>query len=163
MPSIPWHVGTHPPSIVVVIHLSVLNVQSANVERVCKAHGVIHTKPRNRLVNKSVQRLLFFYVNLCLLWKETSIVAKFLLSAIHDELDEVELDGGGYTTRRMGMEKTVHQAVWSNIVYCYDKLKHDLLLVNESLGSVKDIFVHKEVSSSHHSSTGNSILLYTLH
>jgi hypothetical protein len=66
------------------------------VERVCKAHGVIHTKTRNRLVNKpTVQRLLFCYVNLRLLRKETSTVAKFLLSAIHDELDEVELDEGG--------------------------------------------------------------------
>jgi hypothetical protein len=37
------------------IHLSVLAVQSANVERVCKAHAVIHTKARNRLVNKLVQ------------------------------------------------------------------------------------------------------------
>jgi hypothetical protein len=77
------------------IRLSVLAVQSANVERVCKAHGVIHTKTRNRLVNKSVQRLLFCYVNLRLLRKETSPVAQFLLSAIDDELDEVELDEGG--------------------------------------------------------------------
>ena len=77
------------------ICLSVLAVQSANVERVCKAHGVIHTKARNRLVNKLVQRLLFCYVNLCLLRKETNTVAKFLLSVIHDELDEVELDEGG--------------------------------------------------------------------
>ena len=36
------------------LHLSVLTVQSANVERVCKAHGVLHTKTRNWLVNKSV-------------------------------------------------------------------------------------------------------------
>jgi hypothetical protein len=77
------------------IRLSVLAVQSANVERVCKAHGVIHTKARNRLVNKSVQRLLFCYVNLRLLGKETSTVAKFLHSAIDDELDEAELDEGG--------------------------------------------------------------------
>jgi hypothetical protein len=77
------------------IRLSVLAVQSANVERVCKAHGVIHTKTRNRLVNKSVQMLLFCYVNLRLLRKETSMVAKFLLSAIHDELDEEVLDEGG--------------------------------------------------------------------
>ena len=79
----------------VAIHLCVLAVQSANVERVCKAHGVIHTKTRNRLVNKSVQMLLFCYVNLCLLRKENSIVGKFLLSAIHpDELDAGELDEG---------------------------------------------------------------------
>ena len=57
------------------------------------------------------------------------------------------------------MEKTIHRAAWSNIVYFYDKLKHDLLLVSESLGPVKDIFVHNEVISSHHSSTGNGILL----
>ena len=38
---------------------------------------------------------MFCYVNLCLLRKETSTVAKFLLSVIPDELDEVELDEGG--------------------------------------------------------------------
>jgi hypothetical protein len=58
------------------------------------------------------------------------------------------------------MEKTVHQTAWINIVYFYVKLKHDLLLISESLGPVKEIFVHKEVISSHHSSTGNGILLY---
>jgi hypothetical protein len=57
------------------------------------------------------------------------------------------------------MEKTVHQTAWINIVYFYVKLKHDLLLISESLGPVKEIFVHKEVISSHHSSTGNGILL----
>jgi ribosomal protein S26 len=52
------------------IHLSVLTVQSANVERVCKAHaGVLHTKTRNRLVNKLLHMLLVCSVNLCLLRK----------------------------------------------------------------------------------------------
>ena len=63
-------------------------LQSANVERVCKAHGVIHTKSRNRLTNQSVHNLLFCYVNLRLLRKESTLVAKFLLSAIEDELDD---------------------------------------------------------------------------
>lgn len=70
------------------LRLSTLAVQSANVERVCKAHGVIHTKSRNRLTNQSVHNLLFCYVNLRLLRKESTLVAKFLLSAIEDELDD---------------------------------------------------------------------------
>jgi hypothetical protein len=66
------------------IHLSILAVQSPNVEIVCNAHSVIYTKTRNMLVNKLVQMLLFCYVNLCLLSKENSIVFKSILSAIHD-------------------------------------------------------------------------------
>ena len=42
-------------------------IQSADVERVCKAHKVIHTKSRNLLANKTVQMLLFAYCNLRLL------------------------------------------------------------------------------------------------
>jgi len=44
-------------------------VQSADVERSCKAHGLIHTQVRNRLKNKTVQKLLYLYVNLRLLKK----------------------------------------------------------------------------------------------
>ena len=66
----------------------VLTVQSANVERVCKAHGVIHTKSRNRLKHQSVQMLLFCYVNLRLLKKESSKVAQFLLGALNDDEDD---------------------------------------------------------------------------
>ena len=52
------------------IRLSVLAVQSANVERVCKVHGVVHTKSRNRLTLPRVIKLIFCYVNLRLLQKE---------------------------------------------------------------------------------------------
>ena len=44
-------------------------VQSADVEQSCKAHGLIHTQVRNRLKNKTVQKLLYLYVNLRLLKK----------------------------------------------------------------------------------------------
>jgi hypothetical protein len=43
--------------------------QSANVERVCKAHKLIHTKARNRLHLPVVQMLLYVYVNLRLMNK----------------------------------------------------------------------------------------------
>jgi len=66
----------------VAVRLAVLAVQSADVERVCKAHGVIHTKSRNRLTNKSVQMLLFCYMNLRLLKKESTAVCKFLSAAL---------------------------------------------------------------------------------
>ena len=73
----------------VAIRLSVLAVQSANVERVCKARSVIHTKARNRLKIKSVNMLLFCYVNLRLLKKDNTSVGEFLEDAILEE--EIEL------------------------------------------------------------------------
>ena len=54
--------------------LEVLTVQSTNVERVCKAYGVILSKSRNRLKHQSVQMLLLCYDNLRLLEKESSKV-----------------------------------------------------------------------------------------
>ena len=47
--------------------LALVSVNSANVERVCKSHGIVHTKVRNRLKHTMVQMLLFCYVNLRLL------------------------------------------------------------------------------------------------
>jgi hAT family C-terminal dimerisation region len=44
-------------------------VQSADVERVCKAHKVVHTKVRNRLGNRKVNELLYCYVNLRMIMK----------------------------------------------------------------------------------------------
>lgn len=38
--------------------------QSANVERVCKAHKAVHSVTQNRLTNKNVHILLYLYVNL---------------------------------------------------------------------------------------------------
>jgi hypothetical protein len=49
------------------IRVSVMATQSADVERVCKVHKLVHTKSRNRLKNANVYKLLFCYVNLRLL------------------------------------------------------------------------------------------------
>jgi hypothetical protein len=62
--------------------LAVVSVQSADVERVCKAHKVIHTKARNRLHTRTVQMLLFTYVNLRLLNKCTEELGDFITDAL---------------------------------------------------------------------------------
>jgi hypothetical protein len=49
--------------------LLVMSTQSADVERVCKAHKVVHTKVRNRLKNNVVHEILHCYVSLRLLKK----------------------------------------------------------------------------------------------
>ena len=49
---------------VIVIHLCVLAVQCFNFESVCKTQTVIHTQAQNRLKERSVNMLLFCYVNL---------------------------------------------------------------------------------------------------
>jgi hypothetical protein len=63
-------------------------IQAADVERVCKAHTVIHTKVRNRLKNKTVYKLLYCYVNLQLLRKigEDDTMTNFLEQAILDNI-----------------------------------------------------------------------------
>ena len=43
--------------------------QSADVERACKVHKVVHTKSRNRLTHELVTDLVYCYVNLRLLKK----------------------------------------------------------------------------------------------
>ena len=67
--------------------------QSASVERVCKAEGVIHTEMRSRLSNVTVQMLLYLYVNLRLLNKLTSETGDFFTDAMRDsnshEFDEI--------------------------------------------------------------------------
>jgi hypothetical protein len=56
------------PKLYQVAHrLLVMSTQSADVERVYKAHKVVHTKVRNRIKNKNVHQLLYCYVNLRLL------------------------------------------------------------------------------------------------
>jgi hypothetical protein len=77
------------------IRLAVLSVQSANVERVCKAHGVVHSKTRNRLKLKNVQMLLFCYVNLRLLKKDKTSIVEFLESAIQEEMENEEVVEAG--------------------------------------------------------------------
>jgi hypothetical protein len=45
---------------------------SASVERVCSAHKFVHSEVRNRLNNVTVQRLMYIYINLRLVSKETA-------------------------------------------------------------------------------------------
>jgi hypothetical protein len=70
------------------VRLFVLAIQSADVERVCKAHKVIHNKARNRLLNKFVHMLLFTYVNLRLINKVKTELGDFLMQALENELGE---------------------------------------------------------------------------
>jgi hypothetical protein len=72
----------HPLLGPVAIRLGNVAVQSGDVERVCKAHKVIHTKSRNRLLTKTVHMLLFTYVNLRLLNKCTKELGDFLSQAL---------------------------------------------------------------------------------
>jgi len=51
--------GQHPLLQKVAIRLFEVCPQSASVERVCKAEGVIHTEMRSRLSNVTVQMLLY--------------------------------------------------------------------------------------------------------
>ena len=44
-----------------------MGTQSADVERVCKAHKIVHSRGRIRLLSERVQQLLYCYVNLRLL------------------------------------------------------------------------------------------------
>ena len=56
----------------IALRLLMMGTQSADVERVCKANKVVHSKVRNRLTDKNVRMLLYCYVNLRLLKKHTS-------------------------------------------------------------------------------------------
>lgn len=56
----------------------VLSVQSANVDLVCKAHKIIHTKAHYSLHTKTVHILLFLYINIRLLKKCSDDYAEFL-------------------------------------------------------------------------------------
>jgi hypothetical protein len=72
----------------IAVRLALVAIQSADVERSCKAHKVIHTKARNRLYTKTVQMLLYTYINLRLLNKCTTEIGDFLtqtLEGCHDE------------------------------------------------------------------------------
>ena len=69
-------------------------LQSADVERSCKAHKIIHTKARNRLYTKTVQLLLFSYINLRLMNKCTAEMGDFLTQSLSACDDEQELAAG---------------------------------------------------------------------
>ena len=55
----------------------------------CKVHGVVHTKARNRLALPRVIKLIFCYVNLRLLQKEKTKLVKFLEDALSVEQQEI--------------------------------------------------------------------------
>ena len=73
---------------VVAVRLFEASPQSASVERVCKAEGVVHTSMRARLSNVTVQMLLYLYVNLRLINKLTSEMGDFFLDAMRDSNNE---------------------------------------------------------------------------
>jgi len=76
--------GQHPLLQKVAIRLFEVCPQSASVEQVRKAEGVIHTEMRSRLLNVTVQMLLHLYVNLRLLNKLTSDMGDFCTDAMRD-------------------------------------------------------------------------------
>jgi hypothetical protein len=85
----------------VAIRLAVMTTQSADVERVCKVHKIVHTKVRNRLKNANVVKLLYCYVNLRLLKSlevdhavrtDNDVLEDFLSQALLDDVDEEEAD-----------------------------------------------------------------------
>ena len=69
-----------------------MGTQSADVERVCKANKIAHSKIRNRLTNDKVNKLLHFCVNLRLLNRhsmEKGPAAPSALTQADDEMDDV--------------------------------------------------------------------------
>ena len=85
--------------------LAVVAIQSADVERVCKAHKVIHTKARNSLKNKTVNMLLFTYVNLRLLNQCTAELGDFLTQAIETVVETGKLAGAIVTEAELELEE----------------------------------------------------------
>ena len=65
-----------------------LSIESADLEWVCKANGLIHSKLRNRLRHSNVQKLLFYYVNLRLIKSQDGKDEDFLDQSsldVHDD------------------------------------------------------------------------------
>ena len=73
------------------LRLSVVVVQSADVERMCKSHSIIHKKSHNRLQHDRVKKLLYCYINLRITSKERSEPTDFLLSV---DDNDYELEDG---------------------------------------------------------------------
>ena len=78
----------------IAVRLAVVAVQSADVERACKAHKIIHTKARNRLYTTTVSLLLSTYINLRLLNKCTKDMGDFLTQTLSACDDTEELPAG---------------------------------------------------------------------
>ena len=56
----------------VATRLLTMATQSADVERCCKVHKIVHSKARNRLNNSTVTKLVYCYVNLRLIKNVTT-------------------------------------------------------------------------------------------
>jgi len=67
-----------------------MGTQSADVERVCKAHKIVHSKIRNRLTNDKVNKLLCCCVNLRLLNRYSTDNGMVNPSALTQADDEME-------------------------------------------------------------------------
>ena len=87
----------------IAIRLMEMGTQSADVEHICKAHKIVHTKVRNRLTNKNVKMLLYCYVNLRLVQRNEEVeqgepilenveLEDFLNQAILFQLDDDSSD-----------------------------------------------------------------------
>jgi len=71
-----------------------MTTQSANVERVCKANKFIHTSARHLLKAETVDMLLFCYVNLHLLEKETSGKLDALAGSVCFDVSDYDDEAG---------------------------------------------------------------------
>lgn len=77
------------------VRLLTMGTQSADVERCCKVHKLIHTKMRNRLKSENVQKLVYFYVNLRLIKRMQGYMFDdefddFLTDVMKEVAEEVE-------------------------------------------------------------------------
>jgi len=95
----------------VAVRLAVVAIQFADVERSCKAHKIIHTKARSRLYTKTVQQLLFAYINLRLLNKCTAEMGDFLMQSLSACDDEKELAAGERETTDEPEEEVIDMAL----------------------------------------------------
>ena len=106
------------------LRLSILSVQSADVERMCKAHSIIHTKTRNRLQHVRVKKLLYCYINLRFIENGNSDPDDFLLS-VDDDNDEEEADANNERAAEVGV---AHQ---NGEVMVQMEDTNDLLMIDE--------------------------------
>jgi len=72
------------------LRLMQMGTQSADVERVCKANKIVHSKIRNRLTNDKVNKLLHCHVNLRLLNRHSTEKGLADPSALTQADDEME-------------------------------------------------------------------------
>jgi hAT family C-terminal dimerisation region len=79
----------------IAVRVLTMAMQSADVERICKVHKLVHTRIRNRLANEAVYMSMYYYVNLRVL-KRLDIAVEdnvlhlegFLADALDADSDE---------------------------------------------------------------------------